>query len=393
MRSLLLVLTTIVLMCRVSASKVRASDETLKADAAQLKTFDEESPLLTYWNGEVVADTRLVLNLSDLTYRNLTVPDLDSVEDLGSDDGIPLAIGSTNGARRLIRKTADAWMVVGLPESLKNTPFTHFIQSDDGIALMHIRYDHEDLASEQNTLFVLRSKHWDAIKVPLVPHFVKYVKSALLAAQLCLHKGKLIAGWNEGEWGGMVAELNISKANPQWTQISGYDYITPQGLPGNPTITGMIFDKNKHLWLSEGLQHLGIMARGLYRFDGDHWETIVHGSSNESAPDTQSLPGVKSDITAIVMAANGQLYLLASELGVFSYGEGKFTLVIPPVWLTVNGLSPKGVLLHCSPSGIVVDEKENVILTASNCGVLCFLKTKDGYRLRQAPPPPLDWNK
>jgi hypothetical protein len=130
-------------------------------------------------------------------------------------------------------------------------------------------------------------------------------------AHALVWRGRLYLGYAAGEWGGVLASLDLATAT--WRN---------EGDSNDP-VTGLAVDPAGHLWAARGQSHLGRAFGALDRLDGDRWKRIATspgkwGPSDAGAlgwalPNT-SFDGLAFDDSGRPVLATGSLGLVAIDV-------------------------------------------------------------------------------
>jgi hypothetical protein len=374
----------------VSMQSLHADPNALfEQDIKRLKLVDHEpTPSIQGWDGHVIArieredrESRFYsFTAASLEPKPLIVPQIDHLISVGTSVGEPVALGRTTDNLIMVRKEGKQWnSIPDLPDLQKSkTPW--IIPSTKGIAVL----------SEKRLFHFNESKWNDPVSLPAVPEFYKEFKPQRWGSKQLLYGSQLFVGWNHGEWGGMVAVFDLNNPKRRWQEVTGKKSVSNLGIVGNDPVTGMTIDAAGNLWISEGSSHLGGMWRGLYRYDGAKWKTLVHGAFDKSEGGLISFPGERTDIIDVSSAPNGKLYVLAGALGIFTYDNEKLAPVVKFDFYSISqGKTEKldgreiKTAVPCYPDGLVVDGHGNIFVSTHYYGILCFFKADDGYRLRQ----------
>lgn len=364
-------------------------NENMKANAdfmdeiAALKLLpNEPAAPIQMWDDQVVVTTYdksglHYFRVSGLKVEHFRVPGLDQVLFPSYANRLPIILGRSSGELRLLRKQGGVLKEVPLPAALKDVEWPLLIPSTDGIAVM-----------VDPSLYLYRRDQWTKVEIPKVPKFYREFEPDY-PRERYLVGSKLFASWNHGEWGGMLTSFDVDQPNDGWKEISGKKQGDDTGIIGNQGITGMTVDSSGKFWVSEGCAHMGGMWRGLYRYDGKRWETIVYGFFDKAEGGKVSFPGETTDITSI-FSNDGGLYVLGGALGIFRYDNQSLK---PVVEVNFYGISQPHVIkvesekidtiIPCYPNGLVVDPAGKLFVSTSYYGILCFVPDGEKYHLRQ----------
>jgi len=227
-----------------------------------------------------------------------------------------------------------------------NDPFTYLVFSDRIIEISR-----EGTIREINLFDVIeRCWRWET-----------------LPRHIATTKEELLLGYDEGEWGGRLFAIQIDK-----------DGLTRKStLLLSDNICAIDQDSKGRIWIASSLAHLAQKQAGLYLSDGKTVSAIISmdntfsekGSRGEQA--MIGLPGT-TQIGGITVNPMGEVIIVASEVGLFSYSLHKPLLALWKGSLAVNDKWSKSY-----PRGII--RKGNKLYIAStSLGVILFEKKQDG---------------
>jgi len=371
--------------CMMLQCVSRGSNDDFKEEIAALKMFpDEPAAPIQLWDGQVIvakydqAGPRYY-RIDHLKSEQFDVPGLRQILSVSYGKDKAVVLGRYAGELRLLHSHGAIIETVPLPSALKKAKSPWLIPSTDAIAVV-----------DDRTMYQYKDGSWTHLVIPKVPKFNKEFKPEHLGYKQYLYGSKLFAGWNAGEWGGMLAVLDLDHPNRGWKQVSGKKLGDQSGIIGNIGISGMTVDGSGSLWVSEGCCHMGGMWRGLYRYDGKLWETIVHGAFDKSEGGKISFPGETTDVVDVFAVPDGKVYVLGGALGVFRYdGQG----LNPIVEINFYGISQPhfkmlpgrkiDTIIPCYPTGLVGDAKGNLYVSTGYYGILCFVPDGKKYHLKQ----------
>jgi hypothetical protein len=224
-------------------------------------------------------------------------------------------------------------------------------------------------------------KTWHNRKLPKVPQFYKEFKPETFGGTHYLDGTTLYAGWDHGEWGGMLASIDLSKEDSKWVHLSGKPVGDKSGIPQNSPIQSIISPKKGDIWVATGLAHMGGTWRGIYHRDADgKWHTFIDGDFDDDRGSTK-LPS-PSSIQGIAYDHSGQLYILAGEIGVVRLTKGGIDPLINHNFFSHS--SDRGdYTVGCYPSALGVARNGDVFVSTNSFGVLAFRKIGDNWTASQ----------
>jgi hypothetical protein len=224
-------------------------------------------------------------------------------------------------------------------------------------------------------------KTWHSRKLPKVPQFYKEFKPETFGGAHYLDGTTFYAGWDHGEWGGMLASIDLSEEDAKWVHLSGKPVGDNSGIPQNSPIQSIISSKKGDIWVATGLAHMGGTWRGLYhRHAEGKWHTFIDGDFDEDRGSTK-LPS-PSSVQGIAYDHSGQLYILAGEIGVVRLTKGGIDPLINHNFFSHS--SDRGdYTVGCYPSALGVARNGDVFVSTNSFGVLAFRKIGDNWTASQ----------
>ena len=100
-------------------------------------------------------------------------------------------------------------------------------------------------------------KAWRSRKLPKVPQFYDEFKPETFGVIHILDGTNLYAGWDHGEWGGMLAAIDLSNVDAKWVHLSGKEVGDNSGIAQNNPIHSIISPKKGDICVASGLAHMG----------------------------------------------------------------------------------------------------------------------------------------
>ena len=224
-------------------------------------------------------------------------------------------------------------------------------------------------------------KAWRSRKLPKVPQFYDEFKPETFGDSHFLDGNTLYAGWDHGEWGGMLAALDLSDADAKWVHLSGKPVGDATGIPQNNPIHSIISPKKGEIWVATGLAHMGGTWRGLHHRDvAGKWHTLIDGDFEDDRGSTK-LPS-PSSVQGIASDSAGQIYVLAGEVGVLRLTKGRMDPLIEHNFF--NHSSDRGdYIVGCYPSALGIARNGDVFVSTNSFGVLAFHREADRWTARQ----------
>jgi hypothetical protein len=228
-------------------------------------------------------------------------------------------------------------------------------------------------------------KTWHRRKLLKVPQFYKEFKPETFGAAHYLDGTTLYAGWDHGEWGGMLASIDLSDEESEWVHLSGKPVGDISGIAQNNPIQSIISPKKGDIWVATGLAHMGGTWRGIYNRDGEgKWHTFIDGDFDEDRGSTK-LPS-PSSIQGIAHDHRGELYILAGEVGVLRLTKGSIELLIVHNFFSHSSAREDDGFAYtvgCYPSALGVARNGDVFVSTNSFGILAFRKVGDNWTASQ----------
>ena len=277
----------------------------------------------------------------------------------------------------LVRESAAGGRtIIDLPEGLRHlkgeiqySDIPRLIATNDAAALI--------LGDEVHWL----DKAWHSRKLPKVPQFYREFKPETFGGARFLDGTTLYAGWDHGEWGGMLAAIDLSDEDAKWLHLSGKPPGDDSGIPQNNPVHSIISPKKGEIWVATGLAHMGGTWRGLHHRDAaGKWHTLIDGDFEDDRGSTK-LPS-PSSIQGIASDSAGQIYVLAGEVGVIRLTKGRMDPLIEHNFFDHS--SDRGdYTVGCYPSALGIARNGDVFVSTNSFGVLAFHREADRWTARQ----------
>ena len=228
-------------------------------------------------------------------------------------------------------------------------------------------------------------KKWRSRKLPKVPQFYEEFKPEGFGVAHFLDGATLYAGWDHGEWGGMLASLDLSDAQAKWVHLSGKPVGDDTGIPQNNPIHSIISPKKEEVWVATGLAHMGGTWRGLHYRDSDgKWHSLIDGDFEDDRGSTK-LP-IPSSIQGIAADDAKQIYVLAGEAGVLKLTKGGMDHLIKHNFFSHSSAREDGGFAYTVgsyPEALGIARNGDVFVSTNSFGVLAFRKKGDRWTARQ----------
>ena len=239
-----------------------------------------------------------------------TIKGLDKVRDVAFSGGQFVALGLRgNELKAMLLAKDGSWNDLTLPGVFTDEARAH----DDKVP--QVIGSRTAVAILVNDLLCWREgEGWLSRRLPPAPQFYKEFEPWGVGSTQYLDGTQFYAGWDMGEWGGMLAVADVALPVPAWTHLSGRSKADKDGIPGQSCVVAIVGTGKDELWV--GLGRGILKTRGLYRHvPGKDWETIIEGEFDEdTGPLRFPVPSELSDVTVDI---HGKVFVLASGAGVF----------------------------------------------------------------------------
>ena len=228
-------------------------------------------------------------------------------------------------------------------------------------------------------------EEWKSRKLPKVPQFDEEVKPGRFGHEFgdahYLEGTTLYAGWNHGEWGGMLTAIDLSDPKAKWIHISGKPVGDDSGIPQNSPIHSIVSPKKGEIWVATGLAHLGGSWRGLHHRDSDgKWRSLIDGEFEDDRG-SMKLP-IPTSIQGIAADHGGQIYILAGQAGILRLGKGGLEHEVKHNFF--SHASDRGdYTVGSYPSELGISRSGDIYVSTNSFGVLTFRKNDKGWSARQ----------
>ena len=244
--------------------------------------------------------------------------------------------------------------------------------------------NHRCVAIAKDTLWILDDK-WKSHKLPPVPKFHGELPSLKFAstpfgAVHALVGDEFYAGWDIGEWGGMLVSIDLGGPKPEWKHLSGKTKGDHTGIVGNNPIEAIVPARDGGLWVADGLSHMGGQWRGLHHRDSSGgWRTLISGEFDEDVGEVK-LP-VTSSINDLTLDSNGRVYVLAGSGGVFRVE--KETLETVFLYDFDIASEKEDHVVGCSLESLAVGNQGEIFISTNSFGILAFKNVAGEWRGKQ----------
>jgi hypothetical protein len=287
-----------------------------------------------------------------------------------SADGV-LFLGLQDKKMVVVRETADRKRhPLNVPEAFH----PRFLEDLEPSVRPRLIPTNHEVAAIAGDVVWWKDKEWRNRKLPKVPQFYHEFQPVDFGQVHFLEGTTLYAGWNHGEWGGMLASLDLSADGAQWIHLSGKPAGDP-GIPKNEPVQAILSPSPGNLWVATGLAHLGGSWCGLHHRDASgKWDTLIDVDLEKDRSKLK-LP-VPSSIEGLAADRDGRVYILAGAAGIFRPGESGLERLFAHDFSSHT--SDRGAYLAVShPSDLAIVRNGDIFVSTTNFGVLAFRK-KDG---------------
>lgn len=225
---------------------------------------------------------------------------------------------------------------------------------------------HQVAALADNTIW-WHDGAWHHRKLPKPPEGTQNLGQDPVGESVYLNGTKLYSGWDNGEFGGMLASLDLSAAEGTWSVLSGKPHTK---IPRQEPIHSIAFSSKEHLWVATGLSHLGGIRGGLYeRSKKGDWKTLIDADLFENRGPLSFTE--TSDIGDLSVDPKGNLYLLASQSGIYRLTDGKLTKIISHDFGGHD--SNRGdYLVGLNPKRLAITDQGTFFVSTNSFGILAF---------------------
>lgn len=228
-------------------------------------------------------------------------------------------------------------------------------------------------------------KDWQSHQLPKVPQFDEEVKPERFGDEFgsvhYLEGTTLYAGWDHGEWGGMLVSIDLGDPKSKWIHLSGRTQGDTTGIPRNNPIHSIVSPKKGEIWVATGLAHLGGSWRGLHHRDSDgKWRSLIDGEFEDDR-ESMKLP-ISTSIQGIAADHGGQIYILAGQAGILRLGKGGLEHVVKHNFF--SHASDRGdYTVGSYPAELGISRSGDIYVSTNSFGILTFRKTDKGWSARQ----------
>ena len=361
-----------------------------------LQMDDREAPvLIPYRGGIILKSVYSYMNKTDerrgayafSTVANETqapmrfaIKGLDKVRDVAFSGGQCVALGLRgNELKAMVLAKDGSWNDLTLPGVFTDEARAHddevpqIIGSRTAVAIL-----------VKDLLCWREGEGWLSRRLPPAPQFYKEIEPWGVGSTQYLDGTQFYAGWDMGEWGGMLAVADVALPVPVWTHLSGRSKADKDGIPGQSCVVAIEGTGKDELWV--GLGRGILKTRGLYRHvPGKDWETVIEGEFDE---DTGPLRfPVPSELTDVTVDAHGKVFVLASGAGIFEVLPHELRPVLSfdlasPLKARKKGESNED-FVGCYPRYLRIAANGEVFASVSYLGVLAFRQQKGRWEGRQ----------
>lgn len=288
-----------------------------------------------------------------------------------------LFLGLQDKKMVVIKETGDRKrQVLGVPEAFH----PRFIEDLEPSVRPLLIPTNQEAAAITGDVVWWKEKEWRSRKLPKVPQFYDEFQPVEFGNAHFLDGTTLYAGWDRGEWGGMLASIDLSSDNAQWVHLSGKPN-SDTGIPENQPVHTILSSSPGHLWVATGLAHLGGTWRGLHHRDpSGKWRTLIDGDPEKDRSKLK-LP-VPSSIEGLAADHKGRVYILAGAAGVFRVDESGLERLFAHDFFSHTS-HREDYTVGSYPSDLAIARNGDVFVSTNNFGILAFRKQGGDWSARQ----------
>lgn len=221
---------------------------------------------------------------------------------------------------------------------------------------------------------------WKRVKLPETPRFYEEFKPGPMWSHAFLLGSVLFAGWDAGEWGGMLVSIDLDEKQPEWKHLSGKPSGDRSGIPGNKPVRAIVCPDGKSLWVGCGLAHLGGHSSSLSCRNPDGTWSHPMDSDLARPQGVMRLPK-ESSLAALARNSSGKLHLLAYGSGVYQIGDSLLPVLDQDVSSVVG--ETRGMRIGCYPLSLGIARQGDLFISTNSFGIFAFHKEGDSWEARQ----------
>lgn len=230
------------------------------------------------------------------------------------------------------------------------------------------------------TVWWLEGKEWKSRKLPKVPKFSAEFEPQKIGGRRYLLGDTLFTGWDEGEWGGMLASIDLKDEKAQWIHLSGKKKGDTTGIPENQPVQKLHSTDGRSLWVATGLDRSNDTWSGLSSRGPDgRWSNSIR-TEIKDASGPFSLPDYVSFGTAAA-DAQGKVYLLGLGAGIFRVEDQAIARVMDYPFTLTHDSDTSGVV--CNPLDMAIAKQGDIFVSTNAFGILAFHKEGEVWKGRQ----------
>ena len=280
---------------------------------------------------------------------------------------------SANGERRAVELPEELRHLGEDGEKIQRSAIPRLIPTNNAAALV--------VSDEIHWL----GEAWRSRKLPKVPQFYDEFKPDTFGDAHFLDGTTLYAGWDRGEWGGMLVMLDLADPDAKWVHLSGKPVGDTTGIPQNSPIHSIISTKKGEIWVATGLAHMGGTWRGLHHRDSDgKWHSLIDGDFEDDRG-SMKLP-FPSSIQGVATDRAGQIYVLAGEVGILRLTKGGMDHLIRHNFFSHSSAREDDGFAYTVgsyPKALGIARNGDVFVSTNSFGVLAFRRTGESWTARQ----------
>lgn len=221
---------------------------------------------------------------------------------------------------------------------------------------------------------------WKHRELPEVPAFQEQLRPGNMGNVTYYLDGQtLYAGWDKGEWGGMLASLDVGREGAEWRHLNDKKPKDDSGIQGEVGVVAILPGDADDLWVATGCGHMGINHAGIYQRDAHgKWKTWMDGISKV---DDDPWKFSKHLIDA-AMNRQGELHLLCED-GVFQIRGDKLERCLDAGFTEIAQKSPDGFQDIAYPEKFGITATGDIHVFTNSFGIFAYRKTDGEWSARQ----------
>jgi len=222
---------------------------------------------------------------------------------------------------------------------------------------------------------------WKRRELPQLPAFHQEIGPGRSAPDhYYLDGSTLYAGRHSGEWGGLLASLDVGREGAEWICLNARKTGDASGITGIVGVADMLRDKAGSLWVATDSTHMGLYARGIFqREETGRWKAWMDGEGDR---DEGPWRCVEPDSPiGLALDARGSLHVLMWS-GVYVRRDETLERVLEMDARKMSLREPThGVV--CCPSSLGISRTGDFYVPTNAYGILACRKVHGKWTARQ----------